>query len=78
LPGTSILPHLNLIKNKMVTKCVCFNKTFRELKSAAEQHGCNTIAELKKYVIFSENCRLCEPYVKKMLETGLTEFSVLS
>jgi NAD(P)H-nitrite reductase large subunit len=62
----------------MVDRCVCFNKTFKELKITAGLHGCTTIPELKKYVIFSENCKLCVPYIEKMLETGETEFPVFS
>lgn len=34
----------------------------------------NTFEELKKYITFGENCRLCIPYVELMIKTGRTEF----
>jgi hypothetical protein len=68
----------NLSFKKMVNRCICFNKTFKELKKIADLHGCITITDLKKYAIFSENCKLCVPYIEKMLETGITEFPVFS
>ena len=62
----------------MVTRCVCFNKKFSELKSIAQQHNITTIAELQKQIRFCDNCKRCLPYVKLMLETGQTEFKPLS
>jgi len=34
----------------------------------------NTFEELKKYITFGENCRLCLPYVELMIKTGRIEF----
>lgn len=56
-----------------VRRCVCFDKTFAELKEAgvrsveeaAERFGCGT------------NCGTCRPYLRKMIETGETAFAVL-
>jgi len=33
-----------------------------------------TFEELKQYIQFGENCKLCVPYVKLMIKTGKTEF----
>lgn len=33
-----------------------------------------TFEELKKFITFGENCKLCIPYVKLMIRTGKTEF----
>ena len=32
------------------------------------------IDELKKHKLVADNCRLCIPYIKKMIETGITKF----
>jgi hypothetical protein len=60
----------------MITRCVCFNKTFKELKIIYEQNNCQNLSDLKKYATFSEKCKLCLPYINKMIETGLTEFQI--
>lgn len=36
-----------------------------------------TFEELKKHITFGENCQLCVPYVKKMIQTGKTEFEYI-
>lgn len=36
-----------------------------------------TFDELKQHITFGENCQLCVPYVKKMIETGKTEFEYI-
>ena len=56
--------------DRPVRKCVCFDKTFAELKAigvksvddAAERFGCGT------------KCGLCRPYIQAMIETGETSF----
>ena len=58
----------------MVTKCVCNDNLFSEMKTVSEKYELNSIAELKEYVIFAENCKFCLPYVELMLKTGRTEF----
>lgn len=61
----------------MVTRCVCFNKRFTELKRIARRHHARTVEELQEHVRFGLNCQRCHPYVKLMLETGRTVFEVL-
>jgi hypothetical protein len=58
----------------MVDRCICFNRTFSEMKEIAAKNNVKTITELKKYITFGENCKLCIPYVELMLKTGKTEF----
>ncbi|KAA3632776.1 MAG: (2Fe-2S)-binding protein [Calditrichaeota bacterium] len=60
-----------------VTRCVCFNKKFSELKKIAKANNCSSLEELQEKVTFGENCKRCHPYVKKMFETGETVFEVL-
>ena len=55
-----------------VTRCVCFDKTFAELKAVANSVEAGTLEELQKHVVFGQNCKLCHPYVRRMLETGET------
>lgn len=61
----------------MVTRCVCFNKKFSELKKIARSNNITSLEELQKHVKFGLNCRRCHPYVKRMLETGETIFEVI-
>lgn len=61
-----------------VTKCICFDITFRELKEISIINNCKSLQELKAYAIFSEKCKLCSPYIQKMLETDQVEFDVIS
>jgi len=58
-----------------ITRCVCYDKTFAELKRLADEHGCKTVEELQRYVEFGLNCKLCHPYVRRMLRSGETVFS---
>jgi bacterioferritin-associated ferredoxin len=41
-------------------------------------HGLTTFEELKSVATFGENCRLCEPYIKKMIKTRKTSFKVFT
>jgi hypothetical protein len=58
----------------MVDRCVCFNSLFSEMQQVMLHNKLNTFEELKKHVTFGENCKLCEPYVKLMINTGGIEF----
>lgn len=58
----------------MVTKCVCYDKLFSEMKLISEKYGLQSVGELKQYFLFGQNCKLCLPYVELMLKTGKTEF----
>jgi bacterioferritin-associated ferredoxin len=60
-----------------VTKCVCFDITFAEMKSLMEKNNITTLEELKEIKTLAENCKLCLPYIKEMIRTGKTEFESL-
>jgi bacterioferritin-associated ferredoxin len=62
----------------MVTHCICYGRSFLELKLIAEKHGVKSIEQLQDHIDFGLNCKLCHPYVKKMLETGQTKFEVIT
>lgn len=61
----------------MVRRCVCFSKTFVELKKIAAKERARSVEELQQHVRFGLNCKMCHPYVKLMLATGKTEFDVI-
>lgn len=58
-----------------IDRCTCFHRFFSELKDIAEQTHSTTISELQQHVQFGENCRLCHPYVQRMLKTGEVVFN---
>lgn len=58
----------------MVIKCVCSDILFSEMKKIAEKHGVSSADKLREFVTFGVNCKLCLPYVEKLLKTGETEF----
>ena len=60
-----------------ITRCVCSDVTFAEMKEAADKHGCTTLDELAEHVEFARDCRHCTRYIRKMLETGQTDFNAL-
>ncbi len=57
-----------------VTKCICHDRSFVELKTYAEEHGITDIKELQKRKLCSCGCRMCKPYVELMLQTGEVSF----
>ncbi len=58
----------------IINRCVCFNQTFAKLKEIAQSNACDTLEALQRHIIFGENCGLCKPYVRRMLQTGETVF----
>lgn len=59
----------------MVDRCICFSKTFAELKEIALRHRADTVTALQGKTEFGLRCGLCKPYVARMLDTGQTEFA---
>ncbi len=57
-----------------VDRCYCYQKTFDTLKAVADETGADSVEALQAHVPFGENCRLCHPYVRRMLKTGETVF----
>ena len=58
----------------MVTKCECSDILSSEMKKPADKYDLKSINDLKEYVSFGENCRLCIPYIELMFRSGRTEF----
>jgi NAD(P)H-nitrite reductase large subunit len=60
-----------------VDRCVCFDRSFVELQTIAQLQGLTTLEALQEETDFGLACRICNPYVRRMLRTGETTFSVL-
>lgn len=61
----------------MVTKCICSDILFSEMKVTADKYELKNVNELKEYVQFGGNCQFCIPYIEMMFKTGKTEFEVI-
>lgn len=57
-----------------VTKCVCHDRSFEEIKEFARKNRLDSVEELQARQICSCGCHMCAPYVELMLETGETSF----
>ncbi len=57
-----------------IDRCHCFGKTFAELKTIAERTGAASVEALQAHATFGQRCKLCHPYVRRMLRTGQTVF----
>lgn len=57
-----------------VDRCICHDISFTEIKKIAIEKGYISIEEIQKAGVSSTSCKMCEPYVKLMLETGKTSF----
>jgi bacterioferritin-associated ferredoxin len=58
----------------MIDRCICNEVSFERALETAEKHGCQTVSELQKRIDICDSCRMCLPYLQKVLETGQTEF----
>ncbi|NNF57728.1 MAG: (2Fe-2S)-binding protein [Rhodothermaceae bacterium] len=59
---------------RCIDRCMCFGRTFAELKQTAEATGADSVAALQEHAVFGQRCALCHPYVRRMLRTGETVF----
>lgn len=64
--------------NKPVRACLCFPHTFVELKYLAERNRWSFVEDITEAVGCGGGCSICLPYLAKMLETGETEFDILT
>ncbi len=60
-----------------VDRCVCFDRSFADLLQVADATGATTLEALQEETAFGLACRVCTPYVRRMLRTRETTFSEL-
>ena len=60
-----------------VDRCFCFGRPFTELYEIAQKTKATTLEQLQEETEFGMACRLCNPYVRRMLVTGETSFEEL-
>jgi len=60
-----------------IDRCFCFDRTFRELKTVADATGATSVEDIQAAVDFGHNCKLCHPYVRRMLRTGDVTFDTI-
>lgn len=58
----------------MVTRCICDDISFKELKQLSYEKGYKNVHQLIEGKICATNCKLCVPYIHKMLKTGQIAF----
>lgn len=58
-----------------VDRCVCSGRTFAEIKRVRDEGGLDFDA-LRRATGCCEGCALCEPYIRAMLSTGRTRFTL--
>lgn len=58
-----------------IDRCLCYNVLFEDLQEIATATRATSVAALQCEVEFGKNCRLCHPYVRRMLETHETTFN---
>lgn len=57
-----------------VNRCICHQILFSELRIIALEKGITDIEGLQQEGICSTKCKLCIPYVSRMLQDGKTVF----
>ncbi|MTI87922.1 MAG: hypothetical protein FH748_08140 [Balneolaceae bacterium] len=62
------------MSNFLVSKCICQEKEFTEVKEYAVKHNISTVRELQEHNYCACKCGLCIPYLELMFKTGETEF----
>ena len=60
-----------------IDRCMCFGRTFAELKQIAAATGADSVAALQQHAVFGQRCALCHPYVRRMLRTGEVVFDTI-
>jgi bacterioferritin-associated ferredoxin len=59
-----------------ITKCICYDTTFEEMKKIMKENNLTTLDELREFKTVALNCKLCVPYITRMINTGQTNFEL--
>ena len=57
-----------------ITRCICRDRKFAELLPLAHENGWD-LQTLMNRTGCGAQCGLCRPYLRRMLETGETDFA---
>ncbi len=57
-----------------VDRCICHQISFEQILKSVNERGLRTVQEIQAEKLSSTNCKLCLPYIERMLETGETSF----
>ncbi len=60
-----------------ITKCICYDTSFEDMKKIMKDNNLSTLEELKKFKTVADNCKLCVPYIDRMINSGETKFEVI-
>lgn len=60
----------------MIDGCICFKKTFTEIKRLSEEENLTSLDSLVSEKNICCKCCMCQPYIEEMYKTGLTEFPI--
>lgn len=52
---------------RVVTRCICHNKTFEEIIKLANEKNIATVEDIQKTMGICNSCRLCNPYIENLL-----------
>jgi NAD(P)H-nitrite reductase large subunit len=60
----------------MITHCICFNKSFKEIIDLAKENDLKYLHQIQRKFDICNKCHMCNPYIKQALVTGETKFPV--
>ena len=60
----------------VVTKCVCHDVLFSEMKQVIDRYHLNNLVELQDKLNCANSCKFCIPYINDVFLTGKIAFEV--
>lgn len=57
-------------KKEIVDRCICFNKTFEQIKKMADDRCYVNTKQVVLGTRCGTKCGLCIPYIRDMMKTG--------
>jgi NAD(P)H-nitrite reductase large subunit len=63
---------------KPVRQCCCYPYSFVEIKRLADEHNWSTVEQIGDALGCGTGCKMCRPYLARILGTGETAFAVIT
>jgi len=57
-----------------IDRCVCYNKTFKEIYDKSLKVGINNLEDLKDKMNICDKCQTCNPYIREMFNFKIFKF----